>query len=112
MASANEGVGAGGRGGGPRATERWCQLNTHHFEQSNGEGRSLRGGPGGGGKLPILPIIILDNLTPGVGGPRTNPSSPEVCITGDGVVDESLTTAGWTSCRCDKVGVEGPVEYH
>ena len=73
---------------------------------------NLRGGPGGGGRPPVLPIITLDNPTPGVDGPRGNPSSPEVCMTGDGVLDESLTTAGWSSCRCDKVGVEGPNKHH
>jgi hypothetical protein len=52
----------------------------------------IRGGPGGGGGPPGLPIIILDILTPGVEGPLVNDPSSLDFILGEGVLDlvESL----------------------
>lgn len=66
--------------------------------------KDIRGGPGGGGRVPGLPSIILDNRTPGVGGPRINRSS----LDGEGVVEGSRMTAA-ASGLCEYVGVDGPV---
>jgi hypothetical protein len=41
-------------------------LVNHHLNSTLGD---IRGGPGGGGGPPGLPINILDILTPGVDGP-------------------------------------------
>jgi len=70
-------VEAGGIGGGPSAV---CQSD--YCIRVDGY---VRGGPGGGGSPPGLPIIILDILTPGVDGPRIKFPSSLPRNLGDGV---------------------------
>jgi hypothetical protein len=82
-------VEAGGRGGGPSAA---CQLEEIDVRMD------ARGGPGGGGGPPGLPIIILDILTPGVEGPLVKFPSSLPRSLGEGVRLVSRNVS--VGCRC------------